>query len=100
MFSIPNGFTVIAQRSDGFVAVHRITGKVMLGRTALDRFGNEYVADTVEPSAGDLYGAVSGESADGSTQAWRQLMAFLMAEVVRAESSRVRDEQRAVMAGR
>ena len=37
MFSIPNGFTVIAQRSDGFVAVHRITGKVMLGRTALDR---------------------------------------------------------------
>jgi hypothetical protein len=101
MLSIPNGFKVIAQTVEGFAAVHKLSGKVILGRTARDTFGNEYVTSMVTVERGGcLVGTVSGMSADGSTQEWRQLMAYLMAEVVQAESNRVRDERRAVTAGR
>ena len=100
MFSIPNGFTVIAQRSDGFVAVHKLTGKTILGETELDRFGNKYVKDVVEVERGNLFGAVNGTSRNGSTEKWRQLMANLMATLVQTESNRVQDAARAITAGR
>ena len=100
MLSIPNGFTVIAQRTNGFVAVHRLSGKVILGSTALDRFGNKYVKGVVETSGGNLFGTIAGTSRDGTTERWRQLMADLMATLVQTESNRVQDAARALTAGR
>jgi hypothetical protein len=96
MISVPNGYNVIAQRPDGFVAVHRLSGKAILGRTATDRFGNDYVVDTVEPSGGNLFGAISGWSKSGSTERWRELMASLMADLVQRESQRIQAEQYAL----
>ena len=99
MISIPNGYTVLAQNSNGFVAVHRLSGKAILGKTATDLFSNAYVCESIQAPMGHLHGAISGTSRNGSTEAWRRLMADLMASLVKSESIRVRDAQRALTAG-
>ncbi len=88
-FKIPNGYRIVAICGAGFIGVHRINGKYIVGQFKKDCFENQYVDQTAR-SDGLMYYA---EVSPGSS-AWKNvLMAKLMAEHVSGIQSEIKEAQ-------